>query len=453
MPVRPEGHLAREGPEILAEFELLQIPRVGRDELDRVQGPRADRSLVLDRLLLPICLRLAEQLDRLRPGGLDLQALQGSGGVRHPTAFIDRLHGLEPQLPEELEVHHVPIGADHRGAAPELRLRRRMRDDGHLVSVDRDAGLLPVRRREALVVRMDDDRATRGEELGSGRRDRDVALVEGEGHPDEFRCPLLVVDVRLREGRQADGTPEGRTFPPVEEVLRPELEEDRLAVRPVLVGIRVVDSPEVRGHPRADGELEEPVSDPLDLLSTGVDERLPIPLMEWLPGLTFDRPLDVDPVPVEAEREQHGLAEHPLAPSDHVDHRVRHDGADVPRAARVGWRRVDDVDRLSRGRVEAVEVRLRLPRGENLFLEGGLPGFLLQRRLSHEWTRWTRSGPIKVYRASGVASVRVCSRRLMWTSFMGGSYVEASRSVGVPASRPPGHLGAGTRVQRPSERL
>src|SRR5256885_7823998 len=74
MPQRTEFHLVREALQILSEFELLQIPRVRGDELDRVQGPRADRRLVLDRLDLVESTTDPELVDRLLAGSVDFQA-------------------------------------------------------------------------------------------------------------------------------------------------------------------------------------------------------------------------------------------------------------------------------------------------------------------------------------------------------------------------------------------
>src|SRR5207245_3105303 len=135
------------------------------------------------------------------------------------------------------------------------------------------------------------------------------------------------------------GTPEGRAFPAVEQTLGPQLEEDRLAEGAVFVGVRVVRVCEVRGHPDPDGELEETVPDRFDLLPALRDERFPVPAVERFPGPLLDRPLDVDPIPVEPEWEEDGTAEHALGPRDHVDHRIRHDRPDVPRAPRYGRRR------------------------------------------------------------------------------------------------------------------
>src|SRR5207245_4354520 len=157
---------------------------------------------------------------------------------------------------------------------------------------------------------------------------------------------------------------------------RPELEEDRLAERAILVGVRVVRVLEVRRHPDADGELEQAVADRLDLFAALLDEGLPVPSMERLARLPLDRPLDVDPVPVEAEREEDRATEHALRAGDHVDHRVRHDGADVPRAARIRWRRVDDVRRLSGLRGETDQIPTGPPRPQDDLLVGRFPRFL-----------------------------------------------------------------------------
>src|SRR5256885_14274169 len=233
---------------------------------------------------------------------------------------------------------------------------------------------------------MDDHRATRGEQLRSRRRDLDLPLRrERELHPHEVRGSLLVIDVRLGERGLANGTPERRPFAAVEQPSRPELEEDRLAEGAVLVGIRVVRVLEVRRHGDAGGELEQAVANRLNLLAAFLDERLAVPAMERLARLLLDGPFDVDSVPVEAERERDRTPEQALRAGDHVDHRVRHDGADVPRAARIRRWRIDHVRQLSGLRGKAIQVGLGLPSGEDRLLERRLPGFLLERRLSHGW--------------------------------------------------------------------
>src|SRR5205809_327110 len=153
MPQRTEFHLVREALQILSEFELLQIPRVRGDELDRVQGPRADRRLVLNRLDLVESTADPELVDRLLTSGVDFQAFQEAGRLCHPACLVDGR-----------------------------------------------------------------------EEFGSGCRDLDLATRgKGELHPNEARRPVLVLDVRLGEGRFAYGTPEGRAFSAVEEALGPQL--------------------------------------------------------------------------------------------------------------------------------------------------------------------------------------------------------------------------------------
>ena len=144
MPGGPKLHLVREMLQILAEVELLQVPCVRGDELDRVQGPRTDRRLVLNWLDLVEGTANPEFVNRLLPCGVDLQTLQEAGRFRHPSRFVDRLERLQTQLAEHREVDHVSVGADHRGPAPELGFRTRMRDDGHLVAVQGHAGFFPV---------------------------------------------------------------------------------------------------------------------------------------------------------------------------------------------------------------------------------------------------------------------------------------------------------------------
>src|SRR5947208_6895900 len=224
MPQRTEFHLVREPLQILTEFELLQIPRVRGDELDRVQGPRADRRLVLNRLDLVEGAADPELVDRLLAGSVDFQAFQEAGRLGHPACLVDGLERIETQLAKHGEVDHVPVRADHRGPAPEFGLRARMRDDGHLVTVEGHACLLALQRAVSLIAGMDHHGTTGREEFGSGCRDLDLATRgKGELHPNEARRPVLVLDVRLGEGRFAYGTPEGRAFSAVEEALGPQL--------------------------------------------------------------------------------------------------------------------------------------------------------------------------------------------------------------------------------------
>src|SRR2546430_15740580 len=126
MPGGPELHLVREPFQILAEVELLQVPRVRGDELDRVQGPRADRRLVLDRLDLVEGTSNPELVDRLLAGGVDFQTLQESGRFRHPSRFVDRLERLQTQLAEHRVDDQISVRADHRGPPPEPGPRTRM---------------------------------------------------------------------------------------------------------------------------------------------------------------------------------------------------------------------------------------------------------------------------------------------------------------------------------------
>src|SRR5206468_4771609 len=218
---------------------------------------------------------------------------------------------------------------------------------------------------------MDDHRAAGDEQLRPRRRNPNLPFRrEREFHPDEIRGPLLVIDVGLREWCLANGTPERRPFAAVEGSFRPELEEDRLAERSVLVGIRVVRVLEVRRHADADRELEQAVADRLDLLSALLDERLAVPTVERLARLLLDRALDVDSVPVEAEREEHGASEHALRPGDHVDHRIRHHGADVPRAARIRRRRVPLVGWLFARPGAAIPAATGAPRPQDVFPAG-----------------------------------------------------------------------------------
>src|SRR2546422_374253 len=164
---------------------------------------------------------------------------------------------------------------------------------------------------------MDDHRATRGEQLRSRRRDLDLPFRrERELHPHEVRGSLLVIDVGFCERGLTNGTPERRPFAAVEQPSRPELEEDRLAERAIFVGIRVVRVVEVRRHADADRQLEQAIADRLNLLAALLDERLAVPAVERLACLPLDGPLDVDPVPVEAEREQDRTPEHALRASD-----------------------------------------------------------------------------------------------------------------------------------------
>src|SRR2546427_3439583 len=189
---------------------------------------------------------------------------------------------------------------------------------------------------------MNDYRPAGREQLWSRRRDLDLPFRrERELHPHEVRGSLLVIDVGFCERGLADGTPERGALAAVEEPFRPQLEEDRLAERAVFVGIGVVRVLEVRRHADADRQLEQAVANRLNLLAALLDERLAVPAVERLARFPLDGPLDVDSVPVEAEREQDRASEHALRAGDHVDHRVRHDGADVPRTARIrrGWGR------------------------------------------------------------------------------------------------------------------
>ena len=238
-----------------------------------------------------------------------------------------------------------------------------MRDDRDLLAVQRDPHLLAGQASIPGVVGVDHHRATGREQLRARRRDRQVASAgeDRELHPDEARGAVFVLDVRLGEGRLAHRAPEGRAFPAVEESFRPKFEEDRLTEGAVFVRVRVVRVCEIGRQPHADRYFQEPVPDCLDLLAAFRDEGLPVPSMERLAGLLLDRPLDVDPVPIEAEREEHGPPEHPVRSGDHVDHRVRHDGPDVPRAARIRRRGVDHVDGLPTGRGERIQIGFRLP--------------------------------------------------------------------------------------------
>src|SRR5205807_8243301 len=103
MPGGPKLHLVREMLQSLAEVALLRVPCVRGDELDRVQGPRTDRRLVLDRVDLVEGTANPELVNRLLPCGVDFQALQEAGRFRHPSRFVDRLERLQTQLTEHRE--------------------------------------------------------------------------------------------------------------------------------------------------------------------------------------------------------------------------------------------------------------------------------------------------------------------------------------------------------------
>ena len=388
---RVERHLVRELPEGLPVVELLQVPRLLGEELHGGPAPLADRGLVLDRLRLledPVGL---EGQEDLRPRLLDGQARKGPCDLRHPALHVDRLHGVELELPEEADVHHVPVRADHRGAAPEVRVRLRMRDDRDGPAKDRDRRGLPHRPGPSRVARVHDHGAARGEQLGAGRRDRHGApALEGELDPREGGRELLVQDVRLRERRAARDAVERRPLPPVEQPLVEQVDEDPLAVRAVRVGIRVVRVREVHRHPHPAGDVEDPLPDAGDLLPALRDELLAVPLVERLPVLSLHRPLDVDPVPVKPHREEDRLPEHPLGPRDHVDQGVPDDGPRVPVPARVRGRGVDH-ERGPAVRVERVQGGLPGPRRDELLLDREVPLFPLQLRFGHGRCRLVRS--------------------------------------------------------------
>ena len=268
MPRRAEVHGGRELPEFFAELQLLEVPGVRGDELDRGVAAGTDRGLVREGLHLLEGAVRPQELDRLVSGRLDLEPLQLPRGIRHPPALVDGLHGIQAELAEEHEVDVVAVGADHRGAAAELRLRHRVGHDGDLAAVQRDLRCPARGPPKARVLRVDDHRAAGSEQLRPRRGDRDVAAVfKRESHPDQSRRPILVLDVRLREGRLVVGAPERRPLAAVEEALGPEFEEHGLAERPVGVGIGEVRVFKIRGEADAARKVEKAVPDRLDFLA------------------------------------------------------------------------------------------------------------------------------------------------------------------------------------------
>src|SRR2546426_12245012 len=100
-----------------------------------------------------------------------------------------------------------------------------MREDRDLVAVEWHTCLLPGEAGEPRVLRMDDHRAARHEQLRSRRRDPDLpSRCQREFHPHEVRGPLLIVDIGFGERWLADRTPERRALASGEEPFRPEPE-------------------------------------------------------------------------------------------------------------------------------------------------------------------------------------------------------------------------------------
>ena len=346
-----------------------------------------DRFDLLDE---PAGLQVAEDG---RPRRLDLHARIRARHGRHAAPLVDRLHGFELEVSEQPDVDDVPVRADHRRPAPEIDPRLGVRPHEGPVPEQRHHRGLPDGRAPPLIVGVDDHGATRGKELGPRRRDRDgPASLQREPDPRKLRWKLLIHDVRLRQGRLAGDAVEARPFPAVEEALVEQADEDRLAERAVLIGVRAIRVREIRRHPHPFRDSENALPDPRNLLAALCDERLAVPLVEGLRVLLLDRPLDVDPVLVETEREHDGLAEHALRAGDHVDQGVRDDRARVPVTAWVRRGSIDHVRGPSLRRVR-VERGLALPCSEELPLELGVPSIRGKLRLGHVRRRLESAGP------------------------------------------------------------
>ena len=327
--------------------------------------------------------RFAQQLDDLRPRfvrGIPRELVvallgacrvgrfpsRGAPGQRLERAVgkNDRTH-RERQLAPPRDVGDVAERADHRDAAPLLRIRQRVRFHRDPDAKERRDDLAPEQRPISLVVGMGHERDACRDQLGTGRLDLD----EAAGRPPE---PDPVVGARLvpvlelglcHRGAEVH-VPQRRRLELVGETALEQSQERRLrhALRLAidrLIGLPPVDretqmSPQVlKGlfvldrEPRA--ELDEIRARHRD----GMLRRL---LRRREGGVVRERriapdavvvlhaPLGREPVVIPPHRVEHFLATHPLEARDDVGVRVGEDVAHVKRAAHGRRRRIDRVD-------------------------------------------------------------------------------------------------------------
>ncbi len=183
---------------------------------------------------LIVLLLRADRVDRLPPGVAERHRLEGTVGLDHGA---NRQLKLTP--PDD--VGDVAEGADHRGAGALLGVRKRVRLDRHTDAEERRHHLGAEQRLIARIVRMRDDRDTRGNQLRPRGVDLDEATRPVRSRvrflePDlVVRARLLaILELRLRHRGSEVDVPQRRRFDliGVPAVQQPQKCQLRDALRP-----------------------------------------------------------------------------------------------------------------------------------------------------------------------------------------------------------------------------
>ena len=203
--------------------------------------------------------------------------------------------------------------------------------------------------RVALVVRVDGDGGVTEHRLGAGRGDDDgvVALAVPDG--DELAVVVLVLDLDVRDGRQAARAPVDDALGAVDQLVVVELLEDRLdgLGQPLVHGEALTRPGDaVAEAPHLAGDLAAGLALPLP---DALDERLAAQVVAGLAllgELALDHVLGGDAGVVHAGLPQRLVALHALAAGEGVDQRVLEGVAQVEAARDVRRRDDDGVRRL-----------------------------------------------------------------------------------------------------------
>ena len=218
------------GVELLVGAAVLQIPLAGSDDFERLVALLVEVRHTSGGLRLAVHITGFTQVvdDDLAGGeggfalGLleDRTALRVLDPIRHAhddaAVALDDRAGRQLQVTPPFDVGHIAEGAAHRDARALVHLRRRMRENRHLDLEQRRVDILAEILLIAIVVRVGDQRAARGEQFRTGGFDvnrraifeteRDLVIEAGifaafqlslgdcglEGHVPQARSVLLI---------------------------------------------------------------------------------------------------------------------------------------------------------------------------------------------------------------------------------------------------------------------
>src|SRR5579859_8092021 len=204
---------------------------------------------------------------------------------------------------------------------------------------------------------MDEDGDAGGQQFWPrGGDGQDTAILEPEGQ----RCKLcwqgFVINLGLRDGGLAFGTPERRRHLGVGQPVLVELNEGPLRDALRLRGDgRVAISP-IDAQAKSPPDGLETVLSLLDQLQAACDELLAVHLGRFAANGLFDEALGGQAIVVEAHRIEDTLAAHPVVTRDYIGLGVGIAVADVKRAGDGQRWRVDGVDGAGRVCIICIQV-------------------------------------------------------------------------------------------------